>query len=225
MTISLPATTTVSSTTTSLLTKSIHFKSMDLESNQTLTANDLDPNPDLSTRRSQTLPNSGYTVIPEFLFQGLLGSSFGGNMDGLQADEPQNDLAQYADFMKGSKNRPRPPKSTLAPLQVTTTRSTSIRTTVTTAMTTTSTSIATTLRSTSIFNEHMKDVPGSLTSNDPLTSWSDDDIPKTELPMHLVLKPIKATQPPRPKNPLKTGVNKDAGKYIPTNQVIGMALE
>ena len=62
MTISLPATTSVSSTTTSLLTKSIQFKSMDLETNHTLTPND--PNPDLSTRRSQTLPNSGYTVIP-----------------------------------------------------------------------------------------------------------------------------------------------------------------
>ena len=162
----------------------------------------------------------------EFLFQGLLGSSFSGNMDGLQADEPQNDLAQYADFMKGSKNRPRPPKNTLAPLKVTSTRSTSVRTTVTTAMTTTATSIATTLRSTSIFNEHMKDVPGSLTSNDPLAnSWSDNDIPKTELPMHLVMKPIKATQPPRPKKPIKTGFNTNAGKYIPTNQVIGMALE
>ena len=64
MTLSFPATTTVSSTTTSLLTKSIQFKSMDFESNKTLTPNDLDPNPDLSTRRSQTLPSSGYTVIP-----------------------------------------------------------------------------------------------------------------------------------------------------------------
>ena len=65
MTISLPATTSVSSTTTSLLTKSIQFKSMDLETNHTLTPNDLNPvTPDLSTRRSQTLPNSGYTVIP-----------------------------------------------------------------------------------------------------------------------------------------------------------------
>ena len=158
-------------------------------------------------------------------------------MNGLQADEPQNDLAQYADFMKGSKNRPRPPKSTLAPLKITTTsRSTSIRTTVATklatTLTTTVTSVATTLRSTStfidssIFNEHMKDVPGSLTSNDPLaTSWSDNDIPKTELPMHLVMKPIKATQPPKPKKPMKTGANTNAGKYIPTNQVIGMAPE
>ena len=64
MTLSLPVTTTVSSTTTSVLTKSIQFKSMDLESNKTLTPNDLEPNPDLSTRRSQTLPDSGYTVIP-----------------------------------------------------------------------------------------------------------------------------------------------------------------
>ena len=158
-------------------------------------------------------------------------------MNGLQADEPQNDLTQYADFMKGSKNRPRPPKSTLPPL--TTTRSTSIRTTVvvtvattTTSVATTTKSVATTLRSTStfidssIFNEHMKDVPNSLTSNDPLaTSWSDNDIPKTELPMHLVMKPIKATQPTKPKKPMKTGANTNAGKYIPTNQVIGMALE
>ena len=166
----------------------------------------------------------------EFLFQGLLGSSFGGNMNGLQADEPHNDLAQYADFMKGSKNRPRPPKSTLAPL--TTTRSTSIRTTVVATVATTTTSVATTLRSTStfidssIFNEHMKDVPGSLTSNDPLaTSWSENDIPKTELPMHLVMKPIKATKPTKPKKPMKTGANTNAGKYIPTNQIIGKALE
>ena len=151
-------------------------------------------------------------------------------MNGLQADEPQNDLAQYADFMKGSKNRPRPPKTTLAP--ITTTRSTSIRTTVISTVATTTTSLATTLRSTStlidssIFNEHMKDVPGSLTSNDPLAnSWSDNDVPKTELPMHLVMKPIKATKPTKPKKPMKTGANTNAGKYIPTNQVIGMALE
>ena len=151
-------------------------------------------------------------------------------MNGLQADDPQNDLAQYADFMKGSKNRPRPPKSTLAPL--TTTRSTSIRTTVVATVATTTTSVATTLRSTStfvdssIFNEHMKDVPGSLTSNDPLaTSWSENDIPKTELPMHLVMKPIKATKPTKPEKPMKTGANTNAGKYIPTNQIIGKALE